>query len=150
MHYFQLFSGAEKPLRVNTFMTNNSIQPSFFQSLGIPEPAPEELTPIPPSSGVETDFESSRKNLIRMMETTMGAIKSLSVIAHQSQMPDAYDVLNKLIKTYNEQQEQLIRFYRIKESKESAPTKQTPTNQNLFIGSPKDLADVLDKMNKNG
>lgn len=120
---------------------------------GLPQTFGNEEVHVGPSN-VESDFEASRKNLITMMATTMGAIQSLSVIAHQSQMPDAYDVLNKLIKTYNEQQEQLIRFYRIKAAKEvQSQTKPAiqgemvdNRTQNVFVGTPADLATVLEKM----
>lgn len=112
---------------------------------------------VEPSQGVDADFEVSRKNLMTIMETTSGAIKALSLIAFQSQLPEAYDVLNKMIKTYNDQQEQLIRMYRIRDSKEA---RQSPTTspiqgevidnrtQNLFLGTPADLAKALESMKK--
>lgn len=104
------------------------------------------------STGIEDDFEQSRKNLIQMMNTTIGAINALSVIAFQSQMPDAYDVLNKMIKTYNEQQEQLLRFYRIKEAKESRAESGGQQEQVIdkrtqsvhFHGTPAELSKALE------
>jgi len=110
---------------------------------------------------VDKDFEDSRKNLIQMMATTQTAITALTVLATQSQAPEIYDQLNKFIKTYNEQQEQLIRFYRIKASKEvqaqvkSANGQTVSTDgsidnrtQNVFVGSPADLSRVLEQMKK--
>jgi hypothetical protein len=139
---------------------SNSLINNAFPDNGLPQELHGVETKVGPS-GIDNDFEDSRKNLIRMMDTTMGAIRSLSVIAHQSQMPDAYDVLNKLIKTYNDQQEQLIRFYRIKESKEAQATKKPQASiqgetvdnrqQNVFVGTPADLAKVLEQIkNKHG
>lgn len=100
---------------------------------------------------VEKDFEQSRTNLIRIMDTTIGAINTLSMLAQQSQMPEAFDVLNKMIKTYNDQQEQLIRMYRIKAAREEKPQGVQGQNvdnrtQNVFVGTPADLAKVLEKM----
>jgi hypothetical protein len=115
---------------------------------------------IPPMD-VDQDFEDSRKNLIQMMATTQSAITALTSLATQSQAPEIYDQLNKFIKTYNEQQEQLIRFYRIKASKEvqaasvktanGTTTVQSDGNidnrtQNVFVGTPADLAAVLENM----
>lgn len=115
---------------------------------------------IPPMN-VDKDFEESRKNLIQMMSTTASAIAALTTLATQSQMPEIYDQLNKFIKTYNEQQEQLIRFYRIKASKEvqsqvKSSNGQVVTSdgsidnrtQNVFLGTPADLARVLESMKK--
>lgn len=113
-----------------------------------------------PDMDVDKDFEDSRKNLIQMMATTQSAITSLTQLATQSQAPEIYDQLNKFIKTYNEQQEQLIRFYRIKASKEvqaqvKSANGQTVTStegtidnrtQNVFVGTPADLARVLEGM----
>jgi len=112
--------------------------------------------PIEPSQGVDADFEVSRRNLMVIMETTSGAIKSLSLIAFQSQLPEAYDVLNKMIKTYNDQQEQLIRMYRIRDSREARQATTTSPSvqgevvdnrtQNVFLGTPAQLAEVLENM----
>jgi hypothetical protein len=114
-----------------------------------------------PEMDVDKDFEESRKNLIQMMTTTQTAITALTQLATQSQAPEIYDQLNKFIKTYNEQQEQLIRFYRIKASKEVQAQSQvkqangaTVTSegnidnrtQNVFVGTPADLARVLEGM----
>jgi hypothetical protein len=139
-------------------MTPYGIQTVFNPDLPAAMPVAEVVVK---DSGIDTDFEDSRKNLIQMMATTQGAIQALSALAFQSQMPDAYDVLNKFIKTYNEQQEQLIRFYRIKAAKEvqtqanTTPSMTTVTGetvdnrvQNVFVGTPTDLARVLDNMKK--
>lgn len=112
---------------------------------------------IEKSTGVDDDFEASRRNLMKIMETTSGAINSLSLIAFQSQDPEAYDVLNKMIKTYSDQQSQLLQMYRIKEAKDArqATASQQGTVQgevvdnrvqNVFLGTPADLAKVLESM----
>src|ERR1700761_7859766 len=106
---------------------------------------------ITKSKGIDEDFETSRKNLMSMMETTMGAIRALSVIAFQSQDPDAYDVLNKMFKTYGDQQAQLLQMYRIKECRDRPATPRPVQGeivdhrpQNLFVGPPAELAKMLE------
>ena len=124
-------------------------------SAPLPATIPAEIKPM----NVDTDFEDSRNNLVRMMNTTQSAIESLTTLATQSQMPEVYDQLNKFIKTYNEQQEQLIRFYRIKASKEVQSQVKSSNGQvvssdgtidnrtqNVFVGTPSDLARVLNEM----
>lgn len=130
---------------------SNSIQNVFSAPAVVSDKLPVEVGPV----DADKDFENSRKNLITMMETTMSAIQTLSMLSQQSQDPGAYDVLNKLIKTYNDQQEQLIRMYRIKATREEA-AKVVPgavqgqnvdnRTQNVFVGSPADLAKVLERM----
>jgi len=102
---------------------------------------------------VDEDFEVSRKNLMIIMETTKGAIQSLSLIAFQSQDPDSFDVLNKLIKTYSDQQSQLLQMYRIKEMKDARESKPTPVQGEIvdartqhvnFFGTPAELAKMLE------
>jgi hypothetical protein len=129
-------------------MNSNQVISAFqgVQTLGS-----QELVPVEPSKGIEDDFEKSRKNLIQMMQVTMGAITNMSIISSQSQMPEAYDVLNKLIRTYNEQQEQLLRFYRIKEAKDSKPAAPVEgqvvdqrTQSVHFHGTPAELSKALE------
>lgn len=128
-------------------MMNNS---AIVNAFGGPQTIGTELIPVEKSKGIDDDFEASRKNLIQMMQVTMGAIQSMSVISSQSQMPEAYDVLNKLIKTYNEQQEQLLRFYRIKEARDSKPAPaeggvvDQRTQSVHFHGTPAELSKALE------
>jgi len=137
---------------------NSSIMSVFSPSMPVEQIVDRSRIP---SMDVDKDFEDSRKNLIQMMATTQTAITALTVLATQSQAPEIYDQLNKFIKTYNEQQEQLIRFYRIKASKEvqaqvkSANGQTVSTDgsidnrtQNVFVGSPADLSRVLEQMKK--
>jgi hypothetical protein len=127
---------------------------SFMTTLNQSDPAlrAQELD-IPPSTTVEDDFEVSRKNLMRMMSTTSGAIELLSSLVSQSQDPDTFEVLNKMIENYNKQQEQLLRMHRIKESNQKATQATSPEGQvvdqrtqNVFVGTPADLAKVLEKI----
>jgi hypothetical protein len=114
----------------------------------------QEVVAVEKSKGVDEDFEASRRNLIQVMEVTKGAIQHLSTIAFQSQMSDAYDVLTKLIKEFASQQSQLLQMYRMRETKEAA--KPAPgavqgevvdnRTQNVFVGTPADLANVLENM----
>ncbi len=95
----------------------------------------------------DKDFEDTRANLVRMMAISYHAIQSLSILADQSQSPDAFDVLNKHIKTYNEAQEQLLRHYkhREREDKKAISTSNgniidnSVTQQIAFHGTPAEM-----------
>lgn len=140
---------------------SNSLINNAFPSNGLPAEFFNMEVDVKPTSA-DQDFEDSRKNLIKMMATMQGAIAALSVIAYQSQMPDAYDVLNKMIKSYNESQEQLIRIYRIRALNKQDNVAEKPAvpsggmvgetidnrQQNVFVGTPADLAKVLEQIKK--
>jgi hypothetical protein len=111
----------------------------------------QSLTPT-----VSADFEGSRLNLLNVMEITKRAIDDLSAIASQSQDPEAYASLSSLIKAYTSQQNQLLQLHKLA-ARPGTPEKHAEgeanptqvTNQNLFVGSTAELAQVLEKMRKN-
>jgi hypothetical protein len=123
----------------------------FLTSIGV-NPVPTlDLTNLDvPPTNLENDFEESRANLIRVMHVTKRAIESISLLAEQTQDPEAFSSLNGLIRSYGQQQSQLLQLYKLKTTEKTIQTETTGpiTNQNLFVGSTAELAGILDKMKK--
>lgn len=97
------------------------------------------------------DFEFARANIRETMENATDAIAKLASIADQSQEPRAFEVLAKLMDTVvNASKELLANQEKIRKlDKADVPrdeeAKKSVTN-NLFVGSTKDLNDVINKL----
>jgi hypothetical protein len=97
---------------------------------------------------LDRDILIARENIEALMTAGQGALDELMSIAQQSQHPRAYEVISTLIKTMLEGNRDIIDLYdkkkKIKE--ESATPENNTTNNNLFVGSTKDLKEMLNKL----
>ena len=86
------------------------LHPDMF-ALELPE---EDLLPIvvegskPATSKVLSDFELARENILDMLKVTKEAIDTTSKLADMSQDSDYYDVLHKLLNTYQKANMELL------------------------------------------
>lgn len=99
---------------------------------------------IPPE-----DVSGVREDLINARNIAKQAVEEIKSIAQQSQHPQAYQVLNTMVKTYADismaQLDYEIKKRRLE--RESADTSDVSVvNQNLFIGSTAELMQILEKM----
>lgn len=103
-----------------------------------------------PNDGVVSDFVNARKNIYSMIDTANEAIENLHSIANQSQQPRAYEVLAKLIETSIKANKDLLdiqeKMKQIREMTDEVDSKAKTINNNLFVGSTKELQDFLKKM----
>lgn len=93
---------------------------------------------------VVTDANYVRQNLYDLLEKGHGAIDELLAVADQSQHPRAYEVLATMIKTMADTNRDLLDLHQKKKTlidKEVQP--EGTVNNNLYIGSTKDLLELL-------
>ena len=108
--------------------------------------------PVPavvPQADVETDFETGRGELYRLLEKGNEAIDGILSLAKEGEHPRAYEVAGQLIKTQSELAQNLLdlqdKIKKIKDVKGEGPKNVTNA---LFVGSTTELQKMI-KNNKN-
>jgi len=103
----------------------------------------------PKSDDVETDFETGRGELYRLLEKGNEAIDGILSLAKEGEHPRAYEVAGQLIKTQSELAQNLLdlqdKLKKIKDVKGESPKNVTNA---LFVGSTTELQKMI-KNNKN-
>ena len=98
---------------------------------------------------VETDFETGRGELYRLLEKGNEAIDGILSLAKEGEHPRAYEVAGQLIKTQSEVAQNLLdlqdKLKKIKDVKGEGPKNVTNA---LFVGSTTELQKMI-KNNKN-
>ena len=107
-------------------------------------PAP----PANPDKELEDDYQEAREMLKRTADYSEQAVKGILHVAKNSDHPRAYEVAGQLIKTMQDNAKDML-YVQEKKNKATA-SKDTPsggvvTNNNLFVGSTKDLLRALNK-----
>ena len=104
---------------------------------------------IPEGDDVETDFETGRGELYRLLEKGNEAIDGILSLAKEGEHPRAYEVAGQLIKTQSELAQNLLdlqdKLKKIKDVKGDGPKNVTNA---LFVGSTTELQKMI-KNNKN-
>ena len=105
---------------------------------------PDRLT----KGDIEKDYEYTRGNLYSIIEKGQEAINGILELAQDSEMPRAYEVAGKLIKSVSDATDKLMDLQKkVKDVNEDSPQKGPSTvNNALFVGSTAELAKLL----KNG
>lgn len=111
----------------------------------------KEITVIEPnqvpatSKEYDKDLEYVRKNQIELIEQGVKGLEGIINVAEQSQHPRAYEVLSTYLRTLSElNKDFIVTSEKKKESKTPAQKQENITN-NLFVGSTKDLQELLKK-----
>jgi len=103
---------------------------------------------IPKSDDVETDFETGRGELYKLLEKGNEAIDGILSLAKEGEHPRAYEVAGQLIKTQSEVAQNLLdlqdKLKKIKDIKGDVPKNVTNA---LFVGSTTELQKMI-KNNK--
>ncbi len=117
-----------------------------------------ELTPLVPSTKKEiaviksdSDYEAAKGNLEHVLSEVFDAISEVSEIAKQSQETRAYRVLNELLNTALQASKAQMEIKQMDVQVKLAENQQDQPqtiNQNLFVGSTAELADLLEKAAK--
>ncbi len=101
----------------------------------------------------KNDFEAARANLYGVIQTGQEAMNKLSEIAGQSQHPRAFEVLAKLMDTMVNTNKELLelqsKIREIDASDSPINEKAQTINNNLFVGSTKELQKVLKELKTN-
>ena len=103
--------------------------------------------PVAPENvDVDTDFETGRNELYRMLEKGNTAIDGILGLAKEGEHPRAYEVAGQLIKTQSEIAQNLLdlqdKLKKIKDVKELGPKNVTNA---LFVGSTTELQKLIKK-----
>ncbi len=115
-----------------------------------------------PDKVLQNDLDIARDNLKEMIEMNRQALESLMDLAIASENPRAFESASMLIKTGIEASEQLVQLHKTKSetvrtqkltneigANPEAPKAQNITNQAVFVGSTKELLDIMgDKRNQ--
>ena len=105
--------------------------------------------PVPavvPSADVDTDFDTGRGELYKLLEKGNQAIDGILALAKEGEHPRAYEVAGQLIKTQSEIAQNLLelqeKLKKIKDVKELGPKNVTNA---LFVGSTTELQKLIKK-----
>ena len=111
------------------------------------EIANEPPKPVAPQNDdVDTDFETGRGELYKLLEKGNQAIDGILSLAKEGEHPRAYEVAGQLIKTQSEVAQNLLdlqdKLKKIKDVKELGPKNVTNA---LFVGSTTELQKMIKK-----
>lgn len=97
---------------------------------------------------IEDDYDFSRTQYYKLVEKGEEAIDLMMDLARESEHPRAFEVLAGMIKTNAEIADRLMELQKKKKAVEKEDGPKTPqlgvTNNNLFVGSTKDLAKMIE------
>ena len=110
------------------------------------EIANEKPTVVVPQADVDTDFDTGRGELYKLLEKGNQAIDGILALAKEGEHPRAYEVAGQLIKTQSEIAQNLLdlqdKLKKIKDVKELGPKNVTNA---LFVGSTTELQKMIKK-----
>ena len=105
--------------------------------------------PVPavvPQADVDTDFDTGRGELYKLLEKGNEAIDGILALAKEGEHPRAYEVAGQLIKSQSEIAQNLLdlqdKLKKIKDVKELGPKNVTNA---LFVGSTTELQKMIKK-----
>jgi hypothetical protein len=120
----------------------------------IPEPKSNTSIDVfsPPKEDEELQFDLdyARRNVLDLIETGVEGAKQLADIADSSQNSLAYERLSALLKTVSDLNKDLVSISVQKQETRKPKTDTGPniTNNNLFVGTPAQLQDMLKQIEK--
>ena len=93
---------------------------------------------------LENDFQYDRENLYNIIERGTDALNGIVDLANQSQHPRSFEVVADLVRTLSGANKDLLDIQ--KKMRDLDPDKHKPqkVENNLFIGSTKELTDLLE------
>ena len=101
---------------------------------------------VPENDNVDTDFDTGRGELYKLLEKGNEAIDGILNLAKEGEHPRAYEVAGQLIKTQSEVAQNLLdlrdKLKKIKDVKELGPKNVTNA---LFVGSTTELQKMIKK-----
>ena len=110
------------------------------------QPVKGEVVKVEPAKDqkLETDFQYARENLYNIIERGTDALNGIVDLANQSQHPRSFEVVADLVRTLSGANKDLLDIQ--KKMKDMDPERNGPkkVENNLFIGSTKDLTDLLE------
>ena len=113
----------------------------------IQAPEPKAIKSYEPE--LNKDYKDVRDNLHHIIDSGQVAIDGILRVASEGESPRAYEVVSQLIKSVSDANKDLIDLHKkMKDIKKEDPDSQhagTITNNTLFVGSTKELQDMVKK-----
>lgn len=135
-------------------MEKKTVDEKISDALDIEHTTEQEIVPITKSAPVdeslehlEIDYTDVRGNLKQIIDRGSTAIDGILSVASEGDSPRAYEVVAQLIKSVSDANKDLIDLHqRMKNITQSnAGSKTHVTNNSIFVGSTKELQDLLKK-----
>ena len=93
---------------------------------------------------LENDFQYARENLYNIIERGTDALNGIVDLANQSQHPRSFEVVADLVRTLSGANKDLLDIQKKMRDLDPDKHKSQKVENNLFIGSTKELTDLLD------
>lgn len=130
------------------------------KALGVPSTEPQQTTNLPVAVSTEgivlsqervdadlrLDYDSVRKNLRELVDSGKVALDGIISVAQEGDSPRAYEVVAQLIKTLSDTNKDLLEMHsKVKAIRktESNVNNVSNTTQSIYVGSTKDLQDII-------
>ena len=102
---------------------------------------------------IDNDYNIARANFHDIINTGGEALEELLQISVKSQHPRAYEVLSTTMKTLVDANRELVNLSRelkndIEQKKNTSSYREGNTTNNLYVGTPDELMEVLDTLHK--
>lgn len=111
------------------------------------EPVKVDLSKFPDRKKMDQrkDYGEVRENLKDVIDNSKVAIEGILKVASESDSPRAYEVVSQLLKTATEANKELLDVHKQMKDLEKDETKKQVTNNAFFVGSTKELQDMIAK-----
>ena len=114
---------------------------------------PKEIVKKSPTVDVNTtdltsDYQFSRDQYQTLIEKGNDALEELLTIAKEGEQPRAFEVATQLINSLTATTKELLQLQKTKGEIEKKDKSGTKTENNLFIGSTKELQELLEQKKK--
>ena len=111
------------------------------------EPVKVDLSKFPERKKIDQrkDYGEVRENLKDVIDNSKVAIDGILKVASESDSPRAYEVVSQLLKTATEANKELLDVHKQMKDLEKDETKKQVTNNAFFVGSTKELQDMIHK-----
>ena len=93
----------------------------------------------------KSDYGEVRGNIKDVIDNSKVAIDGILKVASESDSPRAYEVVSQLLKTATEANKELLDVHKQMKDLEKDETKKQVTNNAFFVGSTKELQDMINK-----
>jgi predicted house-cleaning noncanonical NTP pyrophosphatase (MazG superfamily) len=104
------------------------------------------------SQKIESDYDTTRNNLLILLQQGQEALQKSLDVAMQSEHPRAFEVVGNLMKQLAEVNQQLMDLHQQKqkldEPSKAEKAKQVTNNNAIFVGSTAELNKLIKNMSK--
>ena len=111
------------------------------------EPIQGEVVPVDEpkvNPEMENDFKYARENLYNIIERGSDALNGIVDLAQQSQHPRSFEVVADLVRTLSTANKDLLDLQKKMKDLQPEEKKNQKVTNNLFVGTTKDLTDLLE------